>query len=103
MTDQSALRVEFEKWLKPHWSRETFKPDEEGDGWSPINAQRRQIADLILFGDYRISSPLRWEQGFGDDIEHRFEISNGDERYGIVIIKTKLAAPKAAEKSGRSE
>ncbi|WP_020722912.1 hypothetical protein [Variovorax atrisoli] len=31
MTDKSALRVEFEKWLKPYWSRETFKPDEEGE------------------------------------------------------------------------
>lgn len=54
---------------------------------------RAQIADLVLGEDLVVSSPLESTQGFGGDIEHRFQVSNGTERYGVVVIVTALTPP----------
>lgn len=58
--------------------------------------QRDQIADLILghAEGLQVSSALERGQGFGADTEYTFEVSNGTERYGVVIILSKLRPAK---------
>ena len=64
-----------------------------------LAAQRQQIADLILREGFRVSSPLESGHGFGEDIEHRFKISDGVEQFGVVVILTALrATPSQAGK-----
>lgn len=62
----------------------------------PKSNDAQQIADLVLGHDegLRVWSLLESGTGFGKDVEHRFQVSNGEDRYGVVIILTKLAAPR---------
>ena len=55
--------------------------------------QQKQLADLILGDKFRVSSPLECGRGFGQDIEHRFQISDGSQRFGVVVTLTALTAP----------
>ncbi len=61
-----------------------------------LTQQERQIADLVLHDGLRVSSPLESGTGFGDDIEHRFEVSDGEQRFGVAIILTRLKAAGGA-------
>lgn len=63
-----------------------------------VGSQRQQIADLVLGEDLVVSSPLESTQGFGGDIEHRFQVSNGTERYGVVVIVTALKGMQPGER-----
>ncbi|WP_353627589.1 hypothetical protein ABNQ24_12550 [Ralstonia pseudosolanacearum] len=62
-----------------------------------VDGDAKQIADLVLghAEGLRVSSPLETRKGFGNDVEHCFEVSDGVTRFGVVIILTKLkdAAP----------
>jgi hypothetical protein len=59
----------------------------------PTSKDAEQIADLVLghAEGLRVASLLESGTGFGKDVEHRFQVSNGEDRYGVVIILTKLA------------
>lgn len=76
-----------------HWVWEKFsKLDQK---------QTRQITDLILPEGFCVSSPLESSEGFFQDIEHRFQVSDGERRIGVVIILTEVRVapvPAQAEK-----
>lgn len=64
-----------------------------------------QIADLVLghAEGLRVSSPLETRNGFGSDVEHCFEVSDGSNRFGVVIILTRLKAAAAASHTQQQE
>lgn len=66
----------------------------------PQSRDAEQIADLVLghAEGLRVSSLLESGTGFGKDVEHRFQVSNGQDRYGVVIILTALSAQPGAQK-----
>lgn len=66
----------------------------------PQSKDAEQIADLVLghAEGLRVSSLLESGTGFGKDVEHRFQVSNGQDRYGVVIILTALSAQPGAQK-----
>lgn len=67
----------------------------------------KQIADLVLghAEGLRVSSTLETRNGFGNDVEHCFEVSDGVTRFGVVVILTKLkaAAPTQQAEPGADE
>ena len=71
----------------------------------PTSKDAEQIADLVLghAEGLRVSSLLESGTGFGKDVEHRFQVSNGEDRYGVVIILTALSAQPGAQKTGGSD
>lgn len=71
----------------------------------PTSKDAEQIADLVLghAEGLRVSSLLESGTGFGKDVEHRFQVSNGEDRYGVVIILTALSAQPGAQRTGGSD
>ncbi len=71
----------------------------------PQSRDAEQIADLVLghAEGLRVSSLLESGTGFGKDVEHRFQVSNGEDRYGVVMIVTALSAQPGAQKNGGSD
>lgn len=68
-------------------------------------AQHLQIGKLVLghLEGASVSSPLETATGFGNDTEHRFQISDGQDRFGVVIILTKLRSIAPTQQRGADD